>query len=83
MFTRVSCVQGLSVVRMNDGVYHTVEVGLPPSHLIPRIVTVPDHESIVRRILVRLTSGAVATRQSPKSHSEILTDECVYERIDG
>lgn len=69
---------------MNYDVHIIVEVrGPPSSHLIPRIVTVPDHESIVLRILSGFASGTVATRQSPKSHSEVLTNERVYERIDS
>lgn len=83
MFTCVLCVWGSIVVWMVDEVHLTVEVSQRSSHLIPRIVTVPDHKPIVWHILVGFTSGAIATRQPPKRHSEVLTDERVYKRIDG
>lgn len=50
--------------------------------LVPRIMTVSDHEPIVWRVWVVLVPGAVAARQSPKCHPEVLTDERVYKRID-
>lgn len=51
--------------------------------LVPRIMTVSDHEPVVWRVLVGLVSGAVAARQPPKCHPEVLADECVYEGVDG
>lgn len=51
--------------------------------LIPRIMAVPDHESIVWRVWVGLLSSTIAARQPPKGHPEVLADERVYEGVDG
>jgi len=51
--------------------------------LVPRIMTVSDHEPVVWRVLVGLVPGAVAARQPPKRHPEVLADERVYEGVDG
>lgn len=42
-----------------------------------------NHETVVRRVRVRLVSGTIATRQPPECHPKILADERVYERVDG
>lgn len=46
-------------------------------------MVVPNYEAVVRRVRVGLVSGAVAARQPPEGHPEVLADERVYERVDG
>lgn len=47
-------------------------------------MAVPDDEPVVRLVhRVRLVTGAVAAREPPERHAEVLADERVYERVDG
>jgi len=46
-------------------------------------MAVSGHEPIVRRVRVGLVSGAVAARQPPKGHPEVLANKRVYEGVDG
>jgi len=46
-------------------------------------MTVSDHEPVVWRVRVGFVPRAVAARQPPKCHPEVLADERVYKGIDG